>query len=285
MSEKKMVGRAFSKEVRCTNPRERSYENETRLISWIYRWGFSTTRILHEIQGVIRSSTIPTIERQGKIVRERTIFKSLPLVYKLTSQGVMVAESRLDENFEYQELTKEKVVTSHFFHDLFTQALTVVGVARGVCVDFATPRMTGLAGKEDKKIPDVVWVNSAGLAFAVEVEVNQKWAEKLDNFFGRIIESIESGEIHECLIVTPSKATARNYLKALDRQEIPVWSRKSGLWRLERNVVVRQIVLDRISVVYVPENEMHQTISTLVANGDLAVWIEEHSIHNTSVLD
>lgn len=243
--------------------------------------------ILASVLGKKNAVTVKTIEKQGKITREHTYLNYLRHVFSLSKHGLMIAESRLDESFEYPEITKEKVVTSHFFHDLYVQALTSVAIKNNVSIDFATPRMSGLAGKEDKKIPDVIWRTKEDLLLSVEVEINQKWEKHLDNFLAKTIENIESGEMAECLVITPSRATLRNYTKSLERSKIPVWVRKSGgIWRQDREVLVRQAVKNRISIVYVSEMDMHRTISKLSVSNELEVWMAEHSMENTaSALD
>jgi len=146
--------------------------------------------------------------------------------------------------------------------------------------------MAGNSGKEDKKIPDVIWASESNSMIAIEVELNQKVDKKLDNFMGMIIESIESGSIAECLIVTPSKATLKNYTKQLDRKIIPIWTRKSGgVWRLEREVTVRKVATARISIVLVPEEDMDKTLRRLEVSGDMELWLAERSGSKNSSLD
>lgn len=276
----------FTKETSIRNTRELMYKNEMKIISWLYKWGFSTANILKSLLGTAQIGSVRTLERNGKVTRERTFMGGFWYAFHLTELGVMAAEARLDENFEYPELTKEKVVTSHFFHDLYTQAITLVAIKKGVCIDFLTPRMTGFAAKEGLKIPDVIWLNDKNEATSVEIEVNQKWERKLDIFLGKIVENIESGEMTNGVIFTPSKATAKNYNQSLGRKTIPIWSRKSGgIWRLEREVTVRQVVRDRISIIYIPEVEMYRTISALTTTGDVEVWMAEHSMSGKSTFD
>lgn len=269
------------------NPMERFFRNETRIIAWIYNWGFSISPILTAVIGAkYRSSTITRIAKQHKISRVETYLRSPSFAYCLTSSGVSIAEARLEKNVNYQEIFKEKVITLHFTHDLTAQALTMIALQRGVAVDYASPRMTGLSAKEDVKIPDAIWSAPNETMIAIEVETEQKWEKKLDNFLAKTIESIESGDIYECLVISPSKATVRNYQKSLERQSIPVWSKKSGgIWRLERNVDVRQEARARISILYVSERDLYSIALKLSVTGDLEKWMNARSFGNVEGLE
>lgn len=277
----------FTKGRRTFDSMDRFYQNETRIIAWIYNWGFSIPGVLRVMLGLkAKVSTLRVLFNQQKVTRADTFLRFPPFAYYLTPQGVSIAEARLEKNVNYQEGSKDRVVTPHFFHDLVAQALTLVALRRGVAVDYSTPRMMGFAGKEDTKIPDAIWQTANDLHVAIEVETEQKWDKKLDNFMAKTIESIESGEIYECLIVSPSRATVRNYLKALDRVEIPLWSKKSGgVWRLERNVIVRDEVRSRLSILFVPEQDLHSITRKLVVAGDLEAWMNSRSFGNTDGLE
>ena len=136
----------------------------------------------------------------------------------------------------------------------------------------------GVGEIEDRKIPDSIIVRQNGERIALEVELNQKWDIRLDNFLGRTVESIESGSISECLVITNSKAVIRNYSKSLQRQTIPLRVRKSGgVWRLDREIEVRDQVRERFSFILIPESEfaglMHGRISE--ENRILQTWIDD----------
>lgn len=197
----------------------------------------------------------------------------------MTLNGLAVAESRSEENFEYPELTREKVATQNFFHDLFVQTLTIVGINSGFVRRFATPRMSGLSGKEGEKIPDAIWFDKDDRAIAIEAERNTKYTENLDNFFGRMIESIEAGNMYECLIVMSSPAGVNNYITALKRKEIPMWTRKAGNpWRFSHNVTVRDEVRKRITILHSSELEMSKIIRDVAPKGDVKMWFEDRAI-------
>lgn len=280
----------FKKGIRIQGSREQFFQNETRIISWIYNWGFSIPSILRAVLGLkVKVATLGRLVKQNKVMRVETYLRSPVYAYHLAPQGVAIAEARLEKNVNYQEVSKEKVVTPHFTHDLTAQALTMIALQRGVAVDYATPRMSGLAAREvreDVKIPDVLWRVENDTIISVEVETEQKWERKLDNFLAKTVESIESGEIYECLVVSPSRATVRNYLKSLERASIPVWSKKAGgVWRLEREVEVRQAVRDRISILYVSEMMLAAAARKLIVSDDLEHWMNTRSFGDTSGLE
>lgn len=277
----------YKKGVSQPNTLEMFFQYETRIIAWIYNWGFSTAPIITAVIGAKRrASTLPRLVKQGKLAQVDTFLRLIPYAYCLTPQGVSIAEARLENNVNYQEVSKEKVVALHFSHDLTAQALTMIALQRGVAVDYATPKMSGLGVREDVKIPDAIWRTPGDAMIAIEVETEQKWERKLDNFLAKTIESIESGEIYECLVVSPSKATVRNYLRSLERSTIPVWSKKAGgVWRLEREVEVRHAVRDRINIIYASESDLLRAARKLSVTGDLEQWMNTRSLGNTDGLE
>lgn len=262
------------------DPRDMSYANETKIIEWIHNWGFSTQRILTSLQGLTRSRTLQTIEKQGKILREPTYLTFPRFVYKLSEFGVSIAEARLEKPIRYAELNNKKVATSLFMRDLYAQSLTLSAGLLGVCRDYATSR-TILAGgelPEKTKTPNAIWICSEPQhsTIALEVVMNQEFDKGLDNFFGRIIESIESGEVAQCLIVTQSRATHRNYTQALKAKSFTIWKKGTvGVLQFDREVELRSIVAERIHVVFSPEIDMHKTIRNLTVNGELKRWLQE----------
>lgn len=277
----------FKKGVSNPNTLEKFFQYETRIIAWIYNWGFSISPIISAAIGAKRrASTLPRLVKQSKLARVDTFLRLIPHAYCLTPQGVSIAEARLENNVNYQEVSKEKVVTLHFNHDLTAQALTMIALQRGVAVDYATPKMSGLGVKEGVKIPDATWSTPSDTMIAVEVETEQKWEKRLDNFLAKTIESIESGEVYECLVVSPSKATVRNYIRSLERQSIPVWSKKAGgVWRFERDVEVRKAVRERINILYVSESDLLLAARRLSVSDDLERWMNARSFGDAEGLE
>jgi len=263
----------FKKGEVWKNPRAVLYANETAICGWLHKWGFSNKKLLNNMLGTTYCASLKTLEKKQIIATTETFRTENKFVFSLTRAGLAVAEARMDESFEYQELAKEKIVTQNYFHDLFVQTLTLIGMQKGIVRRFSTPRMSGLSGKEGEKIPDVIWIYRDERAVAVEVEVTQKYTEKLDSFFGRTIESIESGEIYECLIIMNSNSGLRNYKAALDRDEIPVSIKKGGQWRFDRNVAVRDQVRSRIHIIQLDESGMSKSIRNLTVPLTFESWM------------
>ena len=226
----KQNGGAYTASMRENHPHERALDNENKIIAWIYKWGYTTTKIaVFIVGGTHRTASLATLERQKKIARENVQnIAFVRHIYKLTDFGLMTAEAEREHNFEYPELTKKKVVTSELLKDLYTQALTTVAMKMGLCIDFTSPRMSGTDDAKDRQNPVVTWQDRKDRLRVIEVETRQRSDKKLDIFLGRVIENIESGIPFECLILR--QQVYRHYTKALSRRRIPMWITKRGVF-------------------------------------------------------
>lgn len=221
----------------------------TKAITWVYRWGWSSSKILEIVGGSVNSGLANRLVRRGFLSARNTESGASGYVpakfLTLTENGLNIAERDVKDPglfLEYQ-LKPERLDQSKFRHDAIAQTATAKNLKAGLIVDYITEKMGAKFSEEYVKQHDVIWVNEDGEREGIEVELNKKYSYKLDGFIHSCIQSIQSGRVSQVLIVTDIRAIQKDYEQAFEV------GAKYGHWKKEEG----EIKLRKVGIRTVPD--------------------------------
>lgn len=202
-------------------PREIQRQNLTKVLVWLYHWGFSTADIISDLLGRKNRSHARRMEKDGWL--RSVSIPGYPIYYTLTEKGLALAEneSPASKLLDYKELDPYRVHLPTLHHDLMAQTETLAALNYGWFDDYLTQRMYDFPkDNAPKKIPDVILVRYVRAALGkhmvaeltgVEIELTTKRGYKLDQFATNMLDDIQEQIFRRFLIVTDSKAVFRHY--------------------------------------------------------------------------
>ena len=240
------------------SPNARAAEKRRKCVSWLYRWGYSTSSILARVVGT-QGSVTKQLLKAGLVVATRTeaggIIKGTPVFYyTLSDLGVQEAEYLAERLLRYPELERYRVNQRQMRHDLIAQTATIDALSLGTICDYRTDRqLDDNGGRAGFKRPDVVWFLPSGAQIAIEVELSAKWDRQLDEFLGRTISSMtpagdQPARFERVAIVTDSPAIGRRYQLAM-KPSAPygVWTRdQHSRWHVSETRRVPDWLRERV---------------------------------------
>lgn len=205
--------------------RELGVERERKAVAWIYRWGWTSPKILQEHCGDNRNGLVSRLEKKGLLVKTKTAARlglpHLPVfILTLTDLGVMLAERDLTsaEQLVRYEIDPFRVNQKNLTHDHVMQAATSNAVKAGRIAEFKTPQELAQLSELNIKQPDCVWI--AGQSkIGIEVELTGKWDRALDQFVRACLLALAPGKenspprLNKILLVSDSQALLERYKK------------------------------------------------------------------------
>lgn len=205
------------------SPQEVQRDNQLAILTWLYRWGYSTADLLSDLLGRANRSHARRLEKNGWL-RSVTV-RGYPTYFVLTEKGQAEVIHQTEYLIDYKELDPYRVELPKLHHYLVAQAETIAALKDFNYDGYLTERMYAHAFKMDKmphKQADVILVKCGVSEFqqktyeftGIEIELTPKFETKLDQFVTKIIDDIQSGRMHKFLIVTNSNAIMKRYREA-----------------------------------------------------------------------
>jgi len=252
--------------------------NKKQGLVWVYHWGYSSAPVLQALLRHTGMTWTTGAVKQGWLRKTGTTSRERVRVVTLTEKGLAWVEQRSDVLLKYSELDPHRISPVTIWHNLLAQKLTLHAAHRGEISSFMTERVLATRSAPGSKQPDVVWHTKDGQRVAIEVELTAKWDRRFDQFVGKTIAALSSGEEGERArfdrfeIMTTSKAIASRYSKAFTPgARLGVWRESAkGTPNLDHFTEVPEWVHERISFTLISEDG--RTISTsrqtATASGD-----------------
>lgn len=204
-------------------PQERGVEKRLEVLSWIYRWGWSSAQVIHEWLGLQRRGFTTRLEKQGFLQSHVMPYaggvKGVPdRIYTLTELGVNEVEAYRPPT--YIEAYRINLNQQQIRHDLIVQRLAVLGLhdpAAYYSHCYTPAEMTLALGLEDTdKRPDLIFLDDqTGILTAVELELSRKKGREWDQTRIRIAKALNEKKVHTFLIVSNSDAILEQYRRQL----------------------------------------------------------------------
>lgn len=193
-----------------------------KALLWVYRWGWSTSKIIEIVGGAQRSGLAARLVRNGLLKATKTEAgpaAGAPVaILTLTQQGQNEVEKFLENDsdlIEYQ-LDAYRIDQSKIKHNELAQSATAKNLRDGSIVDYITEQMAAAKSEKNVKQHDIIWICDNGEKIGIEVELSAKWARKLDEFVLSCIKSIKNIKVNQIYIVTDSKAIQNRYAVAFE---------------------------------------------------------------------
>jgi len=231
-------------------PRTRGNLNTVATARFVYRFGYSNVKTLMKVIEVETDGWFRAAAARGDFGRVKTPGGDLLI---LTESTLQVAEYHAERLFPYPELDGAKINLSLVRHNLFVQEVTLRAMAGGSFSDYQTEREIMTGDARGIKRPDVVWITTSGLRFAVEVELTSKWARHFDDFVVGVVTALDDSSCPAAYdrfaIISDSKALLARYREAMTSgKPLHYWRKDSGgKWMIGRKSKIPDWIDERVS--------------------------------------
>lgn len=234
--------------LRGMSPRSRGQMKTEKTLNWVYRWGFSSAKLLRDVSGQQANGYAKRLTERGLIQETKTL-SGIPRTYfTLTKSGLAECERKVMVLNQYPEIDPYRVNQQTLRHYLIAQEATLSALTKEMISDFETERQLGDADTRGQKRPDVVWISGTE-RWGIEVELTAKWARHLDEFVLNICRAIASGRYIRFFVLTDSPAIRTRYQNALRAPSVHEWVKNSrGHWQQHQIVHLPSWLPDRVQV-------------------------------------
>lgn len=236
------------------NPRQKGYENKRIIFEWIYRWGFTTSKVGQLLLERTSGGYLKRLAEKKWLESIKTE-SGMPMNYfTLSKLGLEEAERDSDYLVKYLEIDPYKVDQKKIRHSLMAQTSTLNALKSGLITGYETERMFAHQGdKSGIKRPDVIWITKAGQRLGIEVELTAKWERDLDNFILGILRALrsntnEGNELSRFAVISDSKAILSRYSEAMQAgQQLAIWEKNArNHWKKQRTIEVPDWLISRV---------------------------------------
>jgi len=193
-----------------------------KALVWVYRWGWSSAKILELVGGSARSGLAARLVHRGFLKATKTESGGYgggpSALLTLTEKGLTEVEKWIEDPadlLEYQ-LNPFRIDQSKIRHSELAQTSTAKNISNGLISDYITESMAAAKSEKNAKQHDIIWIMPDGSRQGIEVELSAKWKRKLDQFILSCILSIKRKNVDIIFIVTDSKAIQRRYQTAFE---------------------------------------------------------------------
>lgn len=207
------------------SPRQVGEEKAFKALSWVYKWGWSSSKVLGLLCNDNQNGLAARLVKRGFLIKTRTESgggcRDIPaFIFTLTEQGIAEVERHLKAETDLLEYDTNplKIKQTLLRHDNLAQFITANSLIKENISDFLTPALIKKKSESGVKQPDVIWLNN-GKKYAVEVELTGKWQRNLDMFILAVLTSLLPRKDGETLydkyfIVSDSEAILSRYKTA-----------------------------------------------------------------------
>lgn len=193
-----------------------------KALFWVYRWGWSSSKIIEIVGGGKRSGLAARLVRTGFLKATKTEAGGYgggpAALLTLTEKGQNEVEKWIenqDDLLDY-ELNPFRIDQTKIRHGELAQIATAKNISDGSISDYTTEAMGAAKSKKNVKQHDIIWVLADGKKQGIEVELTAKWNRKLDEFVLACTLSIKEKIVDQIFVVTDSKAIQRRYQSAFE---------------------------------------------------------------------
>jgi len=235
------------------------------ILNWIWKWGFSTKKILQRLSETSRHNITDSLVKKGLIQETRTKSGTPRSFFTLTENGLAEVERTAERLHKYEFTDPYRVRQNNLRHDLFAQVWVLEFMFENPdFVFFETPLTSSFLFTEfsrKHKQPDAFLITHRDFrnvreVIAIEVELTKKWERDFDEFRLKVNDALEGwvetkrdGDIfHEKIadkfvLLTDSRAILNAYKDGMKPNTVlPIWEKSVfGKWEIERKIWVSDI--------------------------------------------
>jgi hypothetical protein len=194
---------------------ERGLEKDKNGLTWLFRWGWTTAQLLDSLTGTVRRGHALKLEKQGLI--QKWELSPIFTFYTLTAAGLDYACVLNNDLIKSDyDLNKAATINKNLsVHDLKGQEITRDLFLLGKLIDYKTTKeLLADQPTQSHKFFDVTWrahlFNQKRARIGVEIELNEKYGERLDSLILRCLKSLNNAGF-EAIFIFGSVKTLTTY--------------------------------------------------------------------------
>ena len=198
------------------NPTQRGLLKQQNGLLWVYRWGWSSPKLVDWAGGSKNRGLSARMLKLGFLNERKCLLAgiktNLPTkILTLSELGIGEVEKNLSEDIitEY-DINPDKINQLTLKHDYIVQSLTANVWDKGGISQFYTPYELDRTSVPGKKLPDAVWIIDND-RYGIEVEISPKRARKLDQFVFSVVQAILDEELDRVIVYVDGDNSLRNY--------------------------------------------------------------------------
>ncbi len=229
------------------NSRQVGEEKDLQGLLWVYRWGYSSAKVIDAFTSPGRRGIAARLVKKGYLAEHQTDgggLKGVPLsLLTMTQDGVARVEANLKESelLPYPANGDKLINWQNVRHDVLMQSYTcqVLHDPEKKVIGYLTPRQTAQKSDPNTKQHDAIWAMANGEIIGVELELNSKWDRDLDEFVRKCVLSVRNN-VSRIAVVSQSQAIIDRYKVAL-KPSAPynIWQKNSaGRWVIEKKIAI-----------------------------------------------
>jgi hypothetical protein len=228
------------------SPKTVGREKEIAALLWVYRFGFSSKKIIDSLNGTATSGLTNRLVKKELLVETETASGTPPTFLTLSRSGLEIATSHSNQLLNYQ-LDPYRMRQDHFRHDLFIQKTALNAIKNGHTF-FTEKELAEKSMPGEKQFDLLLITANNNQKVGVEIELSAKWERDLDFFVRACVLSIKNAKVDMIQIVSNSKAILNRYKAALDPSATYAkWVKNNnGKWVVEAEYLVGQEVEHKI---------------------------------------
>lgn len=218
--------------AKARSPRQAGVEKAAQALTWIYRWGWSSSKIIGLVAKDNFNGLAARLERTGYLKKTKTEagggVKDIPVfMFTLTPKGVAEVERHLTSEAELLQynINPLRIRQALLRHDHIAQYITIRNILKSNIDGYLTQRELLAKSELNVKQPDVIWLKD-GKQIGVEVELSGKWKRDLDNFVRSCVTALSTERFSHIFLFSDSAAVLERYKKAFKAgATIGIWER------------------------------------------------------------
>lgn len=204
------------------SPFLRGLEKNATLISWLWRWHYSTNQVIAELlasSAAVARNLTARLEKVSLLRRVESDELQGANLWMLTTDGCSVA-AELDDYLPAHYDTRPSTIDHRKVrHEISLQWFIARAQAQGKIHSPMPDRLLRANAEGYEKISDCLCTDTHGNRLSIEVERTEKTDRRLDLFLWGLLRQLQANEVHQVIVVTQIRGLVERYRATLSSPE------------------------------------------------------------------
>lgn len=200
------------------SPFLRGLEKNATVISWLWRWHYSTNQVTAELlasSAAVARNLTARLEKAGLLRRVESDELQGANLWMLTVDGCSVA-AELDDYLPAHYDTRPSTIDHRKVrHEVSLQWFIARALAQGKIHSPLPDRLLRANADGYEKISDCLCTDAHGNRLSIEVERTEKTSRRLDLFLWGLLRQLQANEVQQVIVVTQIRGLAERYRATL----------------------------------------------------------------------
>lgn len=205
-----------------TSPFLRGLEKNATVISWLWRWHYSTNQVIAELlasSAAVARNLTARLEKVSLLRRVESDELQGANLWMLTTDGCSVA-AELDDYLPAHYDTRPSTIDHRKVrHEISLQWFIARAQAQGKIHSPVPDRLLRASADAYEKISDCLCTDAHGNRLSIEVERTEKTDRRLDLFLWGLLRQLQANEAHQVIVVTQIRGLVERYRATLTSPE------------------------------------------------------------------